>query len=63
MLDKLLDELLETWSVLAPGQWENDQGPQDWYAVCDEEGIIAYFAEEPDALRFRLSEINRVLNG
>lgn len=60
---KTLEELLEDWSVLAPGMWENNQGPKDWYAVCNEEGIIAYFSKDTDACRFRLAEINRVLNG
>ncbi len=62
-----LDDLLEVWSVMAPGQWENEASDSiigDWYAVVnDEKGIIAYFGDEQDACRFRLSEINRVLNG
>jgi len=28
--------------VFPPGAWENDDGPEDWYAVADEEGIVAY---------------------
>lgn len=62
---KTLDDLLEEISVHAPGMWENDEGPKNWYGVSTEEagGIIAYFAEESDALRFRLAEINRRLNG
>lgn len=36
---------------------------QDWYAVSNTHGIIAYFGSESDALRFRLGEINRELNG
>lgn len=29
--------------VMAPGQWDNELGPQDWYAVgTGDEGIIAY---------------------
>src|SRR5437588_13063254 len=52
---RTLDELLETVSVMAPGSWENDAGPKDWFAVCnDEDGIIAYFQEERAAYRFRL---------
>lgn len=58
-----LDDLLEIWSVLAPGHWDNEQGPKDWYAVCNDVGIIAYFGDEADANRFRLAEINRILNG
>ena len=57
-----LDELLESWSVLPSGQWDNDQGPTDWYAVANEAGIVAYFLREQDAFRFRLAEINRALN-
>lgn len=34
-----------------------------WYAVSNTHGIIAYFGTESDALRFRLNEINRELNG
>lgn len=66
MVDKsrTLDELLEDWSVHAPGMWENDVGPKDWYAVSDaNNGIVAYFLFQADALRFRLAEINRILNG
>jgi len=60
-----LDELLEAWSVHAPGMWDNDQGPEGWYAVSSDEagGIVAYFADETSALRYRLAEINRTLNG
>lgn len=58
-----LGALLETRSVMPPGAWENDQGPEDWYAVCNDEGIVAYFADSTDAFRFRLSEINRALSG
>jgi hypothetical protein len=60
---KDLDELLEDVSVLSPGMWENDSGPSDWYAVCnDDGGIIAYFWKEVDTYRFRLDYINRILN-
>jgi hypothetical protein len=34
-----------------------------WYAVVTEDGITAYFASEQSALRYRLAEINRRLNG
>lgn len=58
-----LDEWLEAVQVHAPGMWENDQGPQDWWAVSDEDfGIVAYFGCEPDAFRYRLDYINRQLN-
>ena len=40
---RLLDELLEKWSVIPPGSWFNDTGPKDWFAVCNDDGIVAYF--------------------
>lgn len=58
-----LDDLLEVWSVLEPGMWENDTGPEGWFAVSNADGIVAYFGTETDAYRFRLAEINRALNG
>lgn len=57
-----LDDALESVSVLDPGQWENETGPKDWYAVCDDHGIIAYFGSEINAFHFRLSLINSKLN-
>lgn len=57
-----IDELLSRWNVIPPGLWENDTGPLDWYAVENDNGIVAYFGNESDACRFRLSEINRALN-
>jgi hypothetical protein len=57
-----LDELLDEVSVAAPDMWENDEGPKGWYAVITDDGIVAYFATENDALRFRLDLINRHLN-
>ena len=58
-----LNEALETFVVMTPGMWENSIGPLDWCAVCNDDGIIAYFGKEEDACRFRLAEINRLLNG
>jgi hypothetical protein len=58
-----LDSLLESWTVLSPGSWENECNLKDWWAVTNDQGIVAYFGSETDALRFRLNEINRVLNG
>lgn len=60
---KSLDEALDEWSVHDPEMWENDEGPKGWWAVSNNDGIVAYFGEERDAFRFRLSEINRILNG
>ncbi len=36
-----------------------------WFAVHTDKagGIVAYFANEDDACRFRLAEVNRLLNG
>ena len=58
-----LEDLLESWTVLDPGMWENNDGPEGWYAVANDDGIVAYFGKEADAYRFRLAEINRTLNG
>jgi hypothetical protein len=55
-------ELLDTVSVAAPDMWENDEGPKGWYAVVTDDGIVAYFAKETDALRYRLDRINRRMN-
>lgn len=57
-----LDDLLKVWCVHPPGMWENDTGPSNWYAVSNEDGIVAYFRDEVDAYRFRLDMINRTLN-
>ena len=58
----MLDDLLEEISVLSPGHWENEDGPEEWFAVCDERGIIAYFGDEVMAFNFRLNLINSRLN-
>jgi len=71
-----ISELLEIWQVHAPGSWENDNtralaesgyttshdSIAEWYAVSNDDGIVAYFGNEKDAFRFRLAEINRALN-
>ena len=36
--------------------------PKGWYAVIDDDGFAAFFPRENDALRYRLSLINRRLN-
>ena len=50
---------------MEPGLWENESSPhlKDWFAVSNNEGIIAYFGREDDAYMFRLDYINRILNG
>ena len=62
-----LDELLDVWAVHGPGMWENELSSllKDWFAVSSDDagGIVAYFAEEEDAYRYRLDQINRELNG
>ncbi len=55
-------ELLDEVSVASPDMWENDEGPTGWYAVITDDGVVAYFAKEADAFRFRLDLINRHLN-
>ena len=60
---RTLEDLLDVWAVHAPGMWDNETGPLDWFAVSNEGGIVAYFGKESDALRFRLAQINRELNG
>ena len=60
-----LDEALERWMVHAPmsqGGWENDTGPQEWWAVSNDDGIVAYFGDEMDACRYSLAMVNRDLN-
>lgn len=59
------DELLQEISVVEVAQLENhddNEFLQGWYAIINTEGIIAYFGEESEALRFRLDYINRLLN-
>ena len=62
-MDYTLNNALDAISVFPPGTWENETGPVDWFAVANDDGIIAYFADEVTACRFRLAEVNRILNG
>lgn len=57
-----LDTLLQEISVHSPEEWRNEDGPPGWWAVSDENGIIAYFGKEEVALWFRLTLINNRLN-
>lgn len=58
---KTLNELLEEISVL--DDWDNQtSGLDGWFAVATDLGIVAYFGSEPEAFRFRLDYINRILN-
>jgi hypothetical protein len=61
---KTLAQLLDAVAVYYPGEWQNEVGPKGWYAVSVlDRGILAYFQEESDAFRWRLAEINRIMNG
>ena len=62
---KDLDDLLDEWWVYSPGGWKNGLSEtilKDQYAVSNNKDIVAYFSNGKDAFRFRLSEINRILN-
>lgn len=58
-----LDQLLDEISVLDEFAGSESELLSGWSAVCNTDGIIAYFAEQADAFRFRLDYINRILNG
>lgn len=69
-LEHTLDSLLEKFQVDIVDDHINETNGGGltavlgWYYVStDDDGIIAYFMNESDALRFRISEINRILNG
>ena len=57
-----LEGLREEWEVNVPGQWENDTGPKDWFAVSNNDGIVAYFGTEDDANEFRNYKIIRAFS-
>lgn len=57
-----LNDWLEAVQVISPHMWENETGPVGWFAVSNDDGIIAYFGQEVDAFRFRLDYINRKMN-
>lgn len=61
-MTKTILELLDEWQVHGPGMWENEEGPAGWFAVSNDEGIVAYFGNEDDAFHWRLAMINRILN-
>ncbi len=63
-----LERLLESWFVQQIDEIhaELNQIPnlEGWFSVgAADRGAIAFFHSEADALRFRLAEINRMLNG
>lgn len=59
-----IEDLLEDITVHSPGQWENDEGPEGWWAVSTEfdGGICGYFQHEEQAYGFRMFLINMILN-
>lgn len=63
---KTLDELLEDVQIQEideeVAEMNNTIGIIGWFGVVNDEGIIAYFGRENDALRFRLDYINQILN-
>ncbi len=63
---RTLDEMLDRWTVHECDEINETLGISilpGWFAVSNHDGVIAYFGNESDAFRFRLSEINRELNG
>lgn len=56
------DEALGEFSIMGPGEWENETGPKDWYAVVSPAGIVAYVGDEITACHLRLLLINLRLN-
>ncbi len=69
-----LDDLLQEITVLPVEDMIDDfiEGDEmytlntllkGWFAVANEEGIIAYFGTQDEAFSYRLNYINRVLNG
>lgn len=43
----------ESLHVHCPGSWENDTGPEGWYAISDEDGIKAYAGTEEIAFQIK----------
>lgn len=41
-----VEGLREDIDVMSPGQWENESGPQEWFAIADAAGIKAYASTE-----------------
>ena len=58
-----LDTLLDEFDVQEVGDDDSfAEIPNGWFYVSNNDGVIAYFASESDANRFRLAEVNRRLN-
>lgn len=69
-----IDLLLEEISVMPCSDMVDDFEPESdlfklntlldgWYSVATNFGIVAYFSEESEALKYRLNYINTILNG
>lgn len=56
-----LERAFEIWYIHEPGDWENDDGPKEWWAVSNEEGIKAYFGDEIDAVGYQWTKIMQEL--
>lgn len=69
MTTKSLDDLLEEIQAGEVDQYMVDvnqgkiAGLLGWWWVEDGEQLLGYFPTETEALRYRLAEINRRLNG
>ena len=60
-METTLDDLLEEWAVHDPDMI-GEGHPKGMYAVSNDTGIRAYFADEADAFLFRLMKINIIMN-
>lgn len=59
---RTIDDILEAIDVMPPGMWANPTGPEDWYSVVTDQGIVAYAADETLACKIRLWLVNDLLN-
>lgn len=57
-----LDELLQIWVVLGPDSSRDPRHVVGWWAVANQNGVLAYFHDRTDAHRWRLDMINRTLH-
>lgn len=57
-----LDDALECFVVVPPNEHSKGASVNHWWAIGDDEGIIAYFATEVDACRYRLVLVNMACN-
>lgn len=59
-IDDLLELIQIEWDIYNTDKSQHNVN--GWYGVSNHEGIIAYFGTEEEALFYRLSFINRILN-